>query len=239
MIGTALNTGAILLGGLAGLRLKKDLSPPRQLLIKQLLGIYTVITGLGMVWSGLNGSIGRCAYQFLLVLLAMIVGKMTGRGLRLQRASNRLGQYAKKQCASVATDPAHRASNGFVTCALLFCLQPLAVLGCLQEGLMNSVHVLVIKSIMDGLTTMALARGFGWGVLLSALPVLAYQGTLTLIFQGLAPVMQARDLLDALAITGGLLVFSVAAVILDLKKIELSDYLPSLALAPLFTWWWR
>jgi uncharacterized membrane protein YqgA involved in biofilm formation len=32
------------------------------------------------------------------------------------------------------------------------------------------------------------------------------------------------------------LVFSVALVILELKKIELADYLPSLIFAPLLAW---
>jgi uncharacterized protein len=78
---------------------------------------------------------------------------------------------------------------------------------------------------------------FGWGVLFSLVPVVAYQGTITLGARALAPHLQLQ-LIDSINATGGLLVFSVALVILEIKKVELADYLPALAVAPLLTWVW-
>ena len=82
--------------------------------------------------------------------------------------------------------------------------------------------------------------------MLAALPVLAFQGTITLLCsQLLGPFLQTHgahgpnSLIDSVNAVGGLLVFSVALVILGLKKIELADYLPSLVFAPLITWLWR
>ena len=93
---------------------------------------------------------------------------------------------------------------------------------------------------MEGLATMGFVWLFGWGTLLAALPVLALQGTITLLSaQFLEPFLNAHGLLDSVNAAGGLLVFSVALVILELKKIELADYLPSLLFAPLITWVWR
>ena len=90
---------------------------------------------------------------------------------------------------------------------------------------------------MDGLATMGFVSIFGWGVMLAALPVLALQGSVTLACaQFLKPFLEAHRLVDPLNATGGLLVFTVALVILELKKIELADYLPSLAFAPLLAW---
>ena len=78
---------------------------------------------------------------------------------------------------------------------------------------------------------------FGWGVLLVALPVLAFQGTITLLcLHGLKPFLEAHSLVDPVNAAGGLLVFCVGMVILDLKKIELADYLPSLIFAPILSW---
>ena len=48
-----------------------------------------------------------------------------------------------------------------------------------------------------------------------------------------------RRMLAGADATAGLLVFCIALIILELKKIELADYLPSLAFAPLLAWWWR
>lgn len=118
-------------------------------------------------------------------------------------------------------------------------MAPLGVLGALQDGLNGHWQALGIKSVMDGLATMALVSTFGWGVILSALPVLAYQGTLTLAARLLAPILQQNPLLlDSIQATGGLLVFCVALIILELKRIELADYLPSLVYAPLLAWLW-
>ena len=79
---------------------------------------------------------------------------------------------------------------------------------------------------------------FGWGAMVSVVPVVAYQGTITLAARALAPLL-SDPLLDSINATGGLLVFCIALIILELKKVELADYLPSLAFAPLLTWLWR
>jgi uncharacterized membrane protein YqgA involved in biofilm formation len=77
---------------------------------------------------------------------------------------------------------------------------------------------------------------FGWGVLLSAIPVFVYQGTITLAVHTLEPFLRSHNLLDSLSAIGGLLIFCVALIILELKKLELADYLPSMLMAPMITW---
>jgi len=106
-----------------------------------------------------------------------------------------------------------------------------------QDGLSGYYYPLAVKAVMDGLATLGFALLFRWGVLFAALPVLAFQGTLTLLCaQFLKPFLEAHSLVDSANAVGGLLVFSVALVILELKKIELADYLPSLIFAPLLAW---
>ena len=92
---------------------------------------------------------------------------------------------------------------------------------------------------MDGLGAMAFVNMFGKGVILSALPVLAWQGTISILARSIAPFLYDHSLADSVVGVGGLLVFCVSLVILELKKIELGDYLPSLIFAPLFTWLWH
>src|SRR5207247_1044708 len=116
---------------------------------------------------------------------------------------------------------------------------PLALLGAVQDGLSSYYPPLVIKALMDGLAAMAFAASFGWGTVLSALPVLAYQGAIALAMRSIEPLLREQGLVDSINAVGGLLVFCVALIILDLKKLELTDYLPSLAFAPLLTWLWR
>lgn len=113
----------------------------------------------------------------------------------------------------------------------------MSILGALQEGLRGDIKILGVKSALDGLATMGFAGTFGWGVMLSAIPVGVYQGTLTLLARVFEPTFQQPMLIDSISATGGFIVFCVALVILELKRVALADYLPSLVLAPILTRW--
>jgi uncharacterized protein len=238
--GTVLNVAGILIGGLIGLTRQKPLPPATESFFKVALGALATFYGLRLTWLSLNGSLAQVLKQLLIAVLAMMLGKMAGRLLRLQKMSNRLGQIARERIAGANSAGPRRLSDGFKTCAALFCAAPLAVLGAVQDGLSGYFYPLGVKAVMDGLAAMGFAGLFRWGVMLAALPVLAFQGTITLACaQWLKPLLAAHGLVDSVNAVGGLLVFCVALVILGLKKIELTDYLPSLVFAPLLTWVWR
>lgn len=239
MVGTILNATGILLGGIVGLAVARQLSAATQSFLKIALGALVVFVGLKTTWTGLGGGFLPVLKQLLIVIFSMMLGKLIGRLLHLQKLSNYLGQYAKERLAKATLDAPNRFGEGFVTCTLLFCVGPMAILGALQDGLTGNYHTLAIKALMDGLATMAFAGIFGWGVILSVVPVVAYQGTITLGARLLEPFLRDQALLDSVNATGGLLIFCIALIILELKKIELTDYLPSLAVAPLLTWLWR
>lgn len=238
MIGTILNSAGILVGGTAGLMRARDLSPAAQSRLKVTLGAFTVWIGLSTSWSGFSGSFWQRGKELVIVLLALMLGRIIGRALRLQHTLNRLGRYARQHFDRAQAGADRRVSEGFITCTILFCVGPMAVLGALQDGLLDDFRTLAVKALLDGLATMAFARTFGWGVLLAAFPVFAYQGTVTLLAHALAPYLHDHALLDSVRATGGLLIFCIALIILELKKVELADYLPALVIAPLLTSFW-
>ena len=159
--------------------------------------------------------------------------------MQLQKTSNRLGQFAHERMERATPTNPNRWSDGFNVCALLFCAAPLATLGAVQDGLSGYYPPLVIKAVMDGLATMAFVSSFGWGAVPAALPVLVYQGSLALLVRSAEPFLHELALVDSIGAVGGLLIFCVALIILELKKIELTDYLPGLVFAPLLAWLWR
>jgi uncharacterized protein len=238
-IGTILNGAAILLGGVAGLTLRKQPAAETQRWLKLVLCLLTCYVGLKTTVMSLGPGIGGGLKQTTIALVAMTLGRLAGRLLHLQKTSNRLGQYAQKTMAAAVDQKRRRFSDGLVTCALLYCVGPMGFLGALLDGFNGQWQTLAIKAVMDGLATMAFMSIFGWGALLSFVPVVAYQGTLTLLARLLQPVMQQYALLDAFNATAGLLVFSLALIVLDIRKVEVADYLPSLAFAPLIAWVWR
>lgn len=239
MMGTILNAVGILVGGVIGLTVANRIKPSTLVVMKAMLGALTVFVGLKLTLTSLSGSFGSVMKQLGIVVLALTLGRMTGRLLHLQKFLNGLGRYAKERYTRTDINSPQRLSEGFITCTLLFCVGPMAIIGALQDGLEGHWQTLGIKALMDGLATMAFVTTFGWGVMLSVIPVVAYQGTITLGARFLAPYLQDLPLMDSVNATGGLLVFCIALIILELKKIELADYLPSLAFAPLLTWWWR
>jgi uncharacterized membrane protein YqgA involved in biofilm formation len=242
MIGTILNVAGILIGGIVGLTRQKPLPPAKEAYFRIVLAAFTAFYGLRLMWLSLSGSFLQILKQLLIMVLALMLGRLTGRLLRLQKMSNRLGRRARESLMTASPDSPHRTSEGFKTCAALFCAAPLGILGAIQDGLSLShyFYPLAVKAVIDGLATMGFALLFGWSVMLAALPVLAFQGTLTLLCaRGLAPFLSAHELVDSVNAAGGLLVVAVALVMLEVRRIELADYLPSLVLAPLITWLWR
>jgi uncharacterized membrane protein YqgA involved in biofilm formation len=173
------------------------------------------------------------------MILAMMLGRILGRLLRIQVVLNKLGRYASKRFSEAKPTDPNRLNDGFIVCALLFCAGPLGPVGAVQDGLVGYWQPLAVKAVMDGLAAMGFVGVFGWGVILSAIPVLAYQGTITLAVQRLEPYLHQLKLTDSVCVVSGMLVFSAALVIMELKKLSLADYLPSLAMAPLITWLWK
>ena len=236
MTGTILNAVGIIIGGLAGLFWIKQMSAPAQQWFKILLGVATVAVGLHLAWSTLSGGWANVGRQLIIAVLALTFGRLTGRLLRIQKGMNRIGQYAKER---MGRPSARNFNDAFVICTLLYCFAPLGLVGAMLDGLGNKWPPLAIKAAMDGMGTLAFAAMLGRGVVLSAFPVFVWQGTISLGARALAPWLEHHGLLLSVQGIAGLLVFCVGLVILELKRIELGEYLPSLAFAPLLTWLWR
>jgi hypothetical protein len=241
MIGTILNAAGILIGGILGLTLRRQFTPATQVALKGALGVLVIFVGLKTTWTSLGGGLWPVTKQLIIVILALTLGRLTGKLLRLQKNLNSLGRYASERFAKAGSEKTQRWGEGFITCTILFCVGPMAILGAVQDGL-GQWQTLGAKAIMDGLATMAFVGTFGWGAILAVVPVVAYQGTISLAAKTLEPFLHDpanAPLLNALNATGGLLVFCIALIILELKKIELADYLPSLAWAPIIAWAWK
>lgn len=240
MIGTLINTGAVLVGSGLGLAFSKTLRPHIEVYLRRALGGLVIYVG----FSTTARSLGKTGFSNIpkeigIILLALILGNAIGMMLRLQEGMNKIGQYAKQMLAKADEPGGNRFSEGFVTATLLFCVGPMAVLGAIEDGINGTYRTLALKSVMDGLASLAFAKTFGPGVMLSAVSVLAYQGTITLAARSLSPFLsQHPELTNAINAAGGLLVVCISVVILEIRKVPLANYLPTLVVAPLLAWWW-
>jgi len=243
--GAILNATGILIGSFIGLARSAPLSAQTQAFFKLALGVFSIFFGLRLTWMSVNGSITSVSKQVLILCLAFILGRLLGRLLHLQKASNRAGQYARRLIEETQTNSSLQFSNGLNACAILFCASPLGIVGAVQDGLPGTgqdtgyFYPLAVKAVMDGLAMLSFVRMFGAGSMLAAFPVLLLQGTITLgCSVYLEPFLRMHALLDSVNAVGGMIVCTVGLVIFEIKRVELADYLPALVLAPLITWWW-
>jgi uncharacterized membrane protein YqgA involved in biofilm formation len=240
IFGTIINAAAIVLGSLVGLARKTPMTGENQLFFKVGLGLATIVFGLRLTVVSLHGSAKQVLVQIGIVLLAMTLGKLTGKLLRLQKLSNRLGKFARERIAALPAGGRGSPADGVNVCAALFCAAPLGIIGPISESLGGGPWPLLVKAAMDGLAAFGFVAMFGWAVALSALPVLSFQGVISLlVLQFAQPYLAAHQLTDSVNATAGLLVFCVSLLIFEVKRVEVADYLPSLAWAPLLTLWLR
>jgi uncharacterized membrane protein YqgA involved in biofilm formation len=96
----------------------------------------------------------------------------------------------------------------------------------------TGVDQLLLKSSLDFFAAMAFAASLGWGVAASAIPVGIYQGLWTLIGLGLGNILSGYQI-DAMTITGGLMLICIGLRLLKIKDIAVGNLLPALIIAPI------
>jgi len=227
VLGTFINVGAILLGGLVGLVAGNKIPVKFRQTMVSGLGLFTMAYGI-YIFTETN--------NMLIPLGALILGTMVGEWLKLEERLESLGSFlqAKFNRAEEAHSiEAQRFISGFVTSSLLFCIGPMAILGSIQDGLSGNFQMLAIKSLLDGLASVAFASSLGVGVLFSALPVLVYQGAISLSARALGQGFDASVVAEMTAIGGVILAGIAISNLLEIKKIRTGSFLPALVFAVL------
>ena len=236
-IGAFLNAIGILLGGLFGLARRKPISPRTQFFFRNALGAFMVFFGLRLVWLSVNGTFWPCIRQIFIALLALILGNLIGKFLALQKISNHFGRFAGNLIVSQQSNSPRKMADGFNACAILLCAAPLGLLGAVTDGLSGYFYLLAVKAVMDGLAMTSFVKIFRWPAALSAIPVFVFLGAITFAIQFYAkPFLDSYNLIYPVNAAAGFIACAVALVIFEVRKVELANYLPALALAPLLTW---
>ena len=209
---------------LAGARLPEGLQ--RRVLAG--LGLVTLVIGvdLALAWRDTSA---------LYVLGAILLGGLAGEALGIEARLAQLGDIIQRRVSAARADAAgessSRVSEAFFDASLLFCVGPLAVVGAIQDGLNGNYEALATKALLDGFASIALAATLGWGVALSALSVLTYQGALSLGATLFEDALRG-DALAALTSAGGVLIIGISLKLLDVTDVKVGNFLPALVFAP-------
>ena len=215
-MGTLINAVAILIGGALGLLFRERFPERITQTALHVMGLFTLLVGVRMAIQG---------EELIMVLISLALGAMLGEWMNIEDRLERFGLWLETRLYLTEQSPA----KGFINASLLFCVGSMAIVGSITEGLNGDRSILVTKAIMDGILSIAFAAGMGVGVLGSALPILLYQGSLTL----LASKLQAfftPPMIGELTSVGGVIVMGIGVNILGLKKVRVGNVIPALVI---------
>jgi uncharacterized membrane protein YqgA involved in biofilm formation len=229
MTGTLINAGAILVGSLVGMAIRSRLPQKVVTLVFQGIGLFTMALGIAM-WLKSD--------HFLLAILSIVLGGIIGQLADIDSKLSRLSDYLHRKTnkSQVNEVPGgSRFTEGVITAFMLYCVGSMSILGPIEDGLGQTPTILYTKSLMDGISSIALASTFGSSIAFSALPLLIYQGGITLFAAFFAKYMNPTIVADMTSV-GGILLLGLGFNILDIKKIKVTNLLPALVVIVLLSY---
>ena len=227
MTGAIINTGAIIAGGLCGHLFGKLLKERHQ-------ETLTMACGVGTLFLSVAGAMNYMLHNDLLpgggsmlIIACLALGGLIGEILNIENWFERFGEWLKKKSGN-AKDK--QFVNGFVTASLTVCIGAMAIMGSIQDGISGDWSTLGAKSILDLVIVMVMTCSMGKGCAFSAIPVLLWEGGLTLLATVIKPIL-TETALGYLSLVGSVLIFCVGINLVWGKKIRVANLLPAVILA--------
>lgn len=219
MLGTIVNTIAIIIGGTVGVFLRKGIPEGYKVTIMQGLGLSVSIVGLTGALETEN---------ILLMVLSIVIGTIIGEMARIEDRLENLGKWLENKVGNKEGG----IVKGFVTASLIYCVGAMAIMGALESGLTGSHQILFAKSLIDGITAIIFASTLGIGVAFSGIVVFIYQGLIIITAAFMKPFL-IESVITEMSAVGGLLIIGISFNIMEIKKIRVGNMLPAIFI-PIF-----
>ncbi len=220
MLGTIVNTIAVIVGGTIGTFLKKGIPEKYKTSIMQGIGLSVSIIGLSGALETDN---------ILLMVFSMVVGTVIGETAKIEDGLENLGRWLENKVGNKEGG----VIKGFVTASLVYCIGAMAIMGALESGLTGNHEILFTKSLLDGVTSIIFASTLGIGVVFSSIVVFVYQGLITITAAFIKPFL-AECVIREMSAVGGLLIMAISFNIMEVKKIRVGNMLPAIFIPVLY-----
>ena len=224
-LGTLANCVAIIIGALLGVFCKRGLPEKWQETMMSSIALCILIIGVQMALKTQN---------IIIVIFSLVLRAIVGEILDIEAAMNRLGQYLGNKLSQGDGSAAAAIAAGFVNASILFCSGAMAILGSIQDGLAADHTTLFAKATLDGLISLILSTNLGIGVILSALSVGIYQGSITLLAGVVGPLVTEAMLAEITA-SGGIMIIAIGCNMLKISSIRIGNLLPGMLFAAVIT----
>ncbi len=220
MLGTFVNCIVVIAGGLAGLLFKNGIPDRFNKIVMQAVSLSVMLVGI-------KTALG--CDELLIIIISLALGSLVGEWIDIEAYLEKAGKFLEKRFSGQSNN----FSQGFVTASLIFCVGSMAIVGSLESGLMGKHDILFAKSALDGIVSLILSSSLGFGVIFSAIPVLVYQGTITLLAGVLKPFL-VPEVISQMSGAGGLLIVGIGLNMLREKQVKVGNMLPAIFIPILY-----
>ncbi|MGE5372813.1 MAG: DUF554 domain-containing protein [Solirubrobacterales bacterium] len=223
--GSLINAGAIVVFSFIGLLLHKGIPERVSQTVMDGFGLLLIVLGVqsGLDYQGTSGVIT--------VIISLVLGAVLGELINIQGGMEWIGAKVETRFSSDGSP----FGKAFVFTTLLYCTGAMAIMGPIEDGLNGDLKILLVKSLLDGISGLVFAATMGPGVLLSAVPVLLYQGSIGLAATTIK-AFTTPEMLSNISSLGGILILGIGTNILRLTEIRIANLLPGLFLIPFVMW---
>ncbi len=213
MLGTLVNCVAIICGSLVGILFKNGIPEKYNQTVMQAMGLAVILVGI-------KSALG--CDDLLIIIISLAIGSVLGEFIGIESYLERVGNFLETKFSKNSSG----FSAGFVTASLMYCVGSMAIVGSLESGLTGNHDTLFAKACIDGIVGIILTTSLGIGVMFAAIPVLVYQGGITLAAGVLKPLL-IPAVVSQMSGTGGLLILALGLNMLRDKKIKVGNMLPA------------
>ncbi len=220
MKGSLVNFATIVIGSGLGLFIKRGIPEHYK---------ETIMQGLGLVVGMIGLKMALVSENIMIVVISIALGALLGELLKIQDRLNQFGDKLTNKLGAQYGD----VGKGFVTATLVFCIGAMAIVGSIQEGISGDASTLYAKSMIDGIAAIVFTAAMGIGVAFASVPVLIYQGLITLCASVFGELISQSAITELTAV-GGILIIGISINMLELKLIRIANLLPSIPIAVLF-----
>lgn len=228
-LGTIINVGAILLGGVAGLVMGRSVKVRYQDILMSAVGICVLFLGVaGTMEQMLTVEGGKLVSGgSMMMIFSMAIGALLGEWLNIEGKMEHFGKWLKTKTGSGGDNS---FVDAFVTTSLTVCIGAMAIVGSIQDGIYGDYSVLAAKAILDMIIVFVMTVSMGKGCVFSAIPVGIFQGIVTLLARLIEPLM-TEEALSNLSLVGSVMIFCVGLNLVWGKKVKVANFLPAILVA--------
>ncbi len=217
-IGPLVNALGIFVGGIAGTAIGDRISDRLNEIMMQALGLATI-------YIGINGAL--VGENVMICIISLIVGGIIGFFCDLEGKMNNLGSFMERKLGKIKIlKKSGKFTEGFITATVVSCTGGMAIVGSISSGMNLDHSVMFSKAIMDMCIGLILATTLSIGVAFASLPLLLYEGALTLIASKIGSFLP-QTTINEMACAGCVLIIAIGINILGIMKIKVADLLPA------------